>query len=93
MTLERRAVPAVPGGHAVGGTMIFCPGPGRSAGRRSLAVRLDPTAPGGFLVHGHAGGRACRDHVRALLLLAEDVERLRPSVPSAPATLEIRGDG
>ena len=38
---------------------------------RSLAVRLDPRAPDGFLIFSHAEDdwRECRDHVRALLKL------------------------
>jgi putative DNA primase/helicase len=56
-------------GQVVGANTILCPGPGHSPHDRSLAVRLDPGAPDGFLVHSHAGDdwRACRDHVRQRL--------------------------
>jgi hypothetical protein len=53
----------------VGPNTILCPGPGHSPRDRSLAVRLDPRAPDGFLVCSHAGDdwRQCRDHVRQRL--------------------------
>lgn len=59
---------------ALGGTvssrdMVLCPGPGHSAGDRSLSVTFDADAPDGFLVNSFANDdwQACRDHVRALL--------------------------
>ena len=44
---------------------IQCPGPNHSPNDRSLVVRLDQSAPGGFLVHSFADDdwRACRDYV------------------------------
>jgi putative DNA primase/helicase len=52
-----------------GNNTVLVPGPGHSARDRSLAVRLDPGAPDGFLVFSHAGDdwRECRDHVRERL--------------------------
>jgi hypothetical protein len=57
------------GGEVVGGDSILMPGPGHSAGDRSLSVKFDPNAPDGFICHSHAGDDpiACRDHVRQLL--------------------------
>jgi hypothetical protein len=59
-------IAAVLGGKVVGRDTVLCPGPGHSRKDRSLAVRIDPTAPDGFLTFSHAGDdwRACRDHVR-----------------------------
>jgi putative DNA primase/helicase len=56
-------------GGEVSGRQVICPGPGHSRRDRSLSVRLEPSAPDGFLVHSHAGDdwRTCRDHVRTLL--------------------------
>jgi hypothetical protein len=59
------------GGEVSGRDTILCPGPGHSPKDRSLAVKLVPTAPDGFVVHSHAGDnwRECRDHVRERLSL------------------------
>lgn len=48
---------------------VLCPGPGHSAGDRSLSVTFDTNAPDGFLVNSFANDdwQACRDHVRLLL--------------------------
>jgi AAA domain len=45
---------------------VLAPGPGHSPADRSLSVKLDPNAPGGYLVHSFAGDDpiVCRDHVR-----------------------------
>jgi hypothetical protein len=50
------------GGDASGRDTILCPGPGHSPKDRSLSVKLDPTAPDGFLTRSHAGDdwRECR---------------------------------
>jgi putative DNA primase/helicase len=66
---DLRAVAHALGGQVAGRDTVLAPGPGHSVRDRSLAVRLDPTAPDGFLVHSHAGDdwRACRDHVRSKL--------------------------
>lgn len=54
------------GGEVTGG-QVLAPGPGHSPQDRSLAVRIDPQAPAGFVVHSFAGddALACRDYVRA----------------------------
>jgi putative DNA primase/helicase len=64
-----RAVAQALGGHVAGRDTVLAPGPGHSAHDRSLAVRLDPAAPDGFLIYSHAGDdwRACRNHVRERL--------------------------
>jgi hypothetical protein len=67
--IDARAIAAALGCQVAGTNRVLCPGPGHSPRDRSLAVRLDPRAPDGFLCHSHAGDdwRACRDHVRECL--------------------------
>ncbi|WP_292529539.1 hypothetical protein [Methylocystis sp.] len=75
--------------HALGGEVsngqVLCPGPGHSRRDRSLAVRMSPTAPDGFVAKSFAGDdwRDCKDYVRGRLGLARDpVERAaRPTSP------------
>ena len=45
------------------------PGPGHSRADRSLSIKINPSAPDGFIVHSFAGDSPtdCRDHVRAAL--------------------------
>lgn len=64
---------AVALGGEVAGRQVIAPGPGHSPRDRSLAIRLDPSAPDGFLLHSFAGDdwQACRDHVRHRLGLPE----------------------
>jgi putative DNA primase/helicase len=68
-----REIAAVLGGQVAGPNAVLCPGPGHSVDDRSLAVRLDPAAPDGFLCFSHAGDdwRACRDYVRRRLGLPD----------------------
>src|SRR3954447_13891929 len=56
-------------GGEVSGREVLAPGPNHSAKDRSLAVRLDPAAPDGFVVHSFAGDDPlqCKDHVRGKL--------------------------
>ena len=82
---------------ALGGTVssrdtVLCPGPGHSAGDRSLSVTFDADAPDGFLVNSFAGDdfAACRDHVRYLLGLGsfeprrQEVQSRRPGLIARP---------
>jgi hypothetical protein len=60
------------GGEVVGQAadkQVRAPGPGHSTADRSLSVKLDPTAPDGFVVHSFAGDDpiACKDYVRQQL--------------------------
>jgi putative DNA primase/helicase len=66
--MNLHAIAAALGGE-VRGLQVLAPGPGHSFRDRSLAVRLDQTAPDGFITYSHAGDdwRACRDHVRTML--------------------------
>src|SRR5688500_5157395 len=56
-------------GGEVSGRQILAPGPNHSAHDRSLSVRIDASAPDGFLAFSHAGDdwRACRDYVKGRL--------------------------
>lgn len=56
-------------GGDVAGSQAIVPGPGHSARDRSLAIRLDPSAPDGFVTHSFAGDdwQTCRDYVRQKL--------------------------
>jgi putative DNA primase/helicase len=71
----------------VSGRQILCPGPGHSRADRSLSVRFDPAAPGGFVVHSFAEDDpiGARDFVRNKLGLPpwqpgdEQDRRVHPS--------------
>jgi hypothetical protein len=56
-------------GGEVSGQEALVPGPGHSPEDRSLSVKPDPDAPGGFSVHSFAGDDeiACKDYVRSRL--------------------------
>ena len=53
-------------GGEVSNGQVLAPGPGHSAKDRSLSIKLDSNAPGGFLVHSFSTDDpiACRDYVR-----------------------------
>jgi AAA domain len=59
--------------HALGGKtsngQVLAPGPGHSSADRSLSVKLDSSAPDGFVVHSFCGNDPieCRDYVRQKL--------------------------
>jgi putative DNA primase/helicase len=60
-------------GGEISGRQILAPGPGHSRLDRSLSIRIEPAAPGGFVVHSFAGDDpiVCKDHVRQWLGLPE----------------------
>jgi hypothetical protein len=68
IALDPHAVARALGGN-VSGCDVVAPGPGHSRADRSLSVKLDPSAPDGFIVHSYAGDSVgeCREHVRAAL--------------------------
>jgi len=70
MVTDLRALARALGGEVRDG-QVFAPGPGHSPIDRSLSVKLDGSAPDGFLVHSFASDDAivCRDHVRDKLNL------------------------
>ena len=55
------------------GAEVLCPGPGHSAGDRSLSVKPDPTDREGFVTHSFADDdwKVCRAYVRERLGLSE----------------------
>jgi hypothetical protein len=65
MSIDPRKLATVLGGE-VSGHQILAPGPGHSAEDRSLSVKVDPGAPGGFIVHSFAKDDpiTCRNYVR-----------------------------
>ena len=48
---------------------VHCPGPGHSAKDRSLSIKVDSKAEGGFICHSFANDDpiACRDYIREKL--------------------------
>jgi putative DNA primase/helicase len=86
MSHDLRSVARKLGGE-VAGRQVVCPGPGHSRTDRSLAVRLDPGAPDGFLTHSFTNDdwQTCRDHVRTLLGLPqwEPGDEQNRSIPAA----------
>jgi putative DNA primase/helicase len=72
------------------GGQIIAPGPGHSPRDRSLSVKIDPTAPDGFVVHSFAGDPLveCRAYVRAALGLGAGE---RPHGPPRSPVAAARG--
>jgi RecA-family ATPase len=68
MMLDLRTLQKTLGGDVSGGC-LRCPGPGHSRADRSLSIKLDSSAPDGFLVHSFAGDDpiSCKDFVRQKL--------------------------
>ena len=58
-------------GGDVSGNQVLAPGPGHSPKDRSLSIKLEESAPGGFLVHSFSGDDAmfCKEYVREKLIL------------------------
>lgn len=69
--LDPRSIAAAMGGQVTGRDSVNVPGPGHSKADRSLAIKLNSRAPGGFVVYSHAGDDPihCRDYVRDCLKL------------------------
>jgi putative DNA primase/helicase len=69
-------------GGDISGRSVVAPGPGHSAKDRSLAVKLSPASPDGFVCFSHANDawQDCRDYVRGKLGLAafQPYERRTP---------------
>jgi hypothetical protein len=65
ITLQALAA-ALGGEVSVSGDQVLCPGPGHSPKDRSLSIKLDCSAPDGFVVNSFAGDDAidCKDYVR-----------------------------
>ena len=56
-------------GGDISGRQLLCPGPDHSLRDRSMSVKLDPSAPDGFICFSHAGDswQDCKDYVRRRL--------------------------
>jgi hypothetical protein len=69
MTLQQMARAM---GGKVSGDQVLVPGPGHSPKDRSLSIRLDASAPGGFVVHSFADDDwvHCKEYVREKLGLS-----------------------
>jgi hypothetical protein len=65
MIVSAQEIARVLGGEAKGNT-VTAPGPGHSPKDRSLSIKVDPSAPDGFVVHSFAGNHPldCKDFVR-----------------------------
>src|SRR6516165_6434297 len=70
--LDIRAIARALGGEVVG-RQVLAPGPGHSRADRSLSIRIDPSAPDGFVVHSFTDNDplVCKDYVRQHLGLPE----------------------
>jgi hypothetical protein len=75
-----KEIARIMGGEARG-NQAYVPGPGHSPKDRSLSIKLEPSAPDGFLVHSFSGDDplTCKDHVRAKLGLPEWKTHVRSS--------------
>lgn len=69
MTFDARNIAHVMGGDVVSRDSVNVPGPGHSASDRSLSIKINARAPGGFVVFSHCGDDPieCRDYVRYCL--------------------------
>lgn len=93
MTLNPRAMARALGGR-VSGRNVVALGPGHSRADRSLSIKIEPTAPDGFIVHPFAGDSPieCLDYVRARLGLGERDRRRRHSPPLASPAVAADDD-
>jgi putative DNA primase/helicase len=68
IALDVRIIARALGGE-ISGRQILAPGPGHSRLDRSLSIRIEPSAPDGFLCHSFAGDDpiVCKDYVRQRL--------------------------
>src|SRR5262245_36142191 len=68
-----RALAAALGGDVASAKPVSAPGTGHSPRDRSLSVKLDASAPDGFLAYSHSGDdwKDCRDYVRSRLGMPE----------------------
>jgi AAA domain len=65
MNLSPQQLAAALGGE-VSGSEVLAPGPGHSPKDRSLSIKIDPSAPDGFVTYSFAGDDPlkCKDYVR-----------------------------
>jgi hypothetical protein len=65
MNISAQEIARVLGGDAKGNS-VLAPGPGHTKADRSLSIKVDPSAPDGFVVNSFAGNHPldCKDYVR-----------------------------
>lgn len=82
-TFDARNIAHIMGGDVVSRDSVNVPGPGHSAADRSLSIKLNARAPGGFVVFSHSGDDPieCRDYVRYRLGLDPFDPRSESSSP------------
>jgi hypothetical protein len=87
--LSPRDIASALGGE-VSGRNVLAPGPGHSRHDRSLSIRVDATAPDGFVVHSFAADDpiACKDYVRQRLGLPQFATSRHREVSSAEQRAE-----
>jgi hypothetical protein len=68
MNISAQEIARALDGDAKGNT-VLAPGPGHTKADRSLSIKLDPSAPDGFVVNSFAGNHPldCKDYVREKL--------------------------
>ena len=71
--LTPQAIAQALGGSVTGRDSVSVPGPGHSPKDRSLSIKLNARAPGGFVVFSHSGDDplVCRDFIRERLGLGD----------------------
>jgi RecA-family ATPase len=84
-------------GGTVNGNQVLAPGPNHSGADRSLSIKLDNSAPDGFVVNSFAGDDpiACRDYVREKLGLPAfkpNGNHFRASAATAQGRSKSRGN-
>jgi predicted P-loop ATPase len=86
--LSVHQIAAALGGQVIGPDTCNIPGPGHSGKDKSLSIKIDPTAPGGFVVHSHAGDDdiECKDWIRQKLGLPQWTPNRRTEGAKAGAT-------
>lgn len=69
MHYSPQQIAAALGGEITPGGQVLAPGPGHSPKDRSMAVKVNPSAPDGFMVYSFAGDDDldCKDYVRSKL--------------------------
>src|SRR5215510_11253805 len=93
--LSVHQIVAIIGGDVTGRDSCNVPGPGHSAKDKSLSIKIDPTAPDGFLVYSHAGdnGIECKDWVRQKLGLEPGGRKSSTTSTSATNYIYKKADG
>lgn len=87
--LDPRNIAIAMGGDVTGRDSVNVPGPGHSKADRSLAIKINARAPGGFVVFSHCGDDPieCRDYVRhSLGMEAFDPQRGHQAFPQLSVT-------